>query len=64
VVATRSFGLVLQDPPNPKVILKVGTAGQVDDVEMQDLLFITVGPTGGAILVDWNIQGSRLGAAG
>jgi hypothetical protein len=57
-------GSYFQDPLNPKVMLKVGTAGQVGDVEMQDLLFTTVGPTAGAILVEWNIQASSPGAAG
>ncbi|KAK1911450.1 hypothetical protein P3342_012751 [Pyrenophora teres f. teres] len=57
-------GPYFSDALNPKVMLKVGTSGQVGDVEMQDLLFTTVGPTAGAILVEWNIQASSPGAAG
>ncbi|PZD42548.1 Pectate-lyase-3 domain containing protein [Pyrenophora tritici-repentis] len=57
-------GTCFSDALNPKVMLKVETSGQVGDVEMQDLLFTTVGPTTGAILVEWNIQASSPGAAG
>lgn len=49
---------------NPKVMLSVGNPGDVGSVEMQDLLFTTVGPTAGAVLVEWNLQASSQGAAG
>ncbi|KAM3501681.1 hypothetical protein MY11210_009307 [Beauveria gryllotalpidicola] len=49
---------------NPKVMLQVGQAGQIGNVEMQDLLFTTHGPTAGAILVQWNIKAESQGAAG
>jgi hypothetical protein len=45
-------------------MLKVGTAGQVGDVEIQDLLFTTRGATAGAILVEWNLQAASPGSAG
>jgi hypothetical protein len=45
-------------------MLQVGTAGQVGSVEMQDLIFTTVGPTAGAVLIEWNILASSQGAAG
>jgi hypothetical protein len=41
---------------NPKGLLKIGNAGDVGDVEMQDLLFTTRGATAGLILAEWNIQ--------
>jgi hypothetical protein len=44
-------------------MLKVGNAGQTGDVEMQDLIFTTLGPTAGAMLVEWNIKASSPGAA-
>lgn len=44
-------------------MLKVGNAGDVGDVEMQDLLFTTQGPTPGAILVEWNIKARSPGTA-
>jgi len=49
---------------NPKVLLKVGNAGDVGIVELQDLIFTTRGPTAGAVLIQWNIAGSSPGAAG
>lgn len=57
-------GSYFTDPLNPKVMLKVGNPGDVGDVEMQDLFFTTVGPTAGAILVEWNLQAKSPGSAG
>jgi hypothetical protein len=57
-------GSYFSDPLNPKVMLKVGNPGDVGDVEMQDLFFTTVGPTAGAILVEWNLQAKSPGSAG
>jgi len=45
-------------------MLQVGNPGDVGDVEMQDLIFTTVGPTAGAILVEWNIKADSPGSAG
>jgi hypothetical protein len=44
-------------------MLMVGMPGTVGEVEMQDLLFTTVGNTAGAILVQWNIKASSPGSA-
>ncbi|GFP60365.1 glucan 1,3-beta-glucosidase [Trichoderma asperellum] len=61
LAATGSY---FSDASNPKVFIKVGTDGEVGNVEMQDLLFTTRGPTAGAILVEWNLQAESQGAAG
>ncbi|KAI0395361.1 pectin lyase fold/virulence factor [Xylariaceae sp. FL0594] len=45
-------------------MLQVGQPGEVGDVEMQDLIFITVGPTAGAVLVEWTIKAASPGSAG
>lgn len=42
----------------------MGYSGDIGNVEMQDLLFTTQGPTAGAILVEWNIQAEAQGSAG
>ncbi|KAK0746794.1 pectate lyase superfamily protein-domain-containing protein [Schizothecium vesticola] len=57
-------GPYFSDTSNPKVMLKVGSAGDVGTIEMQDLLFTTQGATAGAILVEWNIKAESPGAAG
>ncbi|KAI1109759.1 glycoside hydrolase family 55 protein [Nemania sp. NC0429] len=57
-------GPYFQDASNPKVMLQVGSPGDVGGVEMQDLIFTTVGPTAGAILVEWNIKADSPGSAG
>jgi hypothetical protein len=60
LVASGSY---FEDALHPKVMLRVGTKGQVGDVEMQDLFFTTVGATAGAILVEWNLKASSPGSA-
>ncbi|KAI0191651.1 glycoside hydrolase family 55 protein [Astrocystis sublimbata] len=59
-----AYGPYFQDASNPKVMLRVGNPGDIGDVEMQDLIFTTVGPTAGAVLVEWNIKAARPGSAG
>lgn len=57
-------GAKFQDMKNPHVMVKVGNAGDVGAMEIQDMLFTVKGPTAGAVLVEWNIQASSQGAAG
>ncbi|KAI0097347.1 glycoside hydrolase family 55 protein [Nemania sp. FL0031] len=59
-----AYGPYFQDASNPKVMLRVGNPGDIGDVEMQDLIFTTVGPTAGAVLVEWNIKAASPGSAG
>ncbi|OAA55282.1 Pectin lyase fold/virulence factor [Niveomyces insectorum RCEF 264] len=51
------------DPSKPRVVLKVGSAGDVGTVEMQDLLLTTKGGTAGAVLMEWNVRATTAGAA-
>ncbi|KAF6782647.1 LysM domain-containing protein, partial [Colletotrichum sojae] len=51
-------------PSGAKIVMfRVGNKGQTGDVEMQDLLFTTINPAAGAVLVEWNIKSSSPGAA-
>ena len=59
-----AFGPAFSDENNPKVMVRVGaTPGQVGNVEMQDLLFTTKGPTAGAVLLEWNMAADAKGSA-
>ncbi|KAL7934996.1 glycoside hydrolase family 55 protein [Trichoderma chlorosporum] len=49
---------------NPQPVWQVGQPGDVGNVEIQDLIFETLGPQPGAIIVEWNVAGSSQGAAG
>lgn len=49
---------------SPKALLQVGQPGEVGDVEMQDLIITTKGPTPGAILLEWNVKAASAGSAG
>lgn len=44
-------------------MLQVGNPREIGDVEMQDLIFTTQGPTAGAILVQWNMRAASPGLA-
>lgn len=48
----------------PQALVRVGTVGTVGDVEMQDLIFTSRGPTPGLIVIEWNIQAAKPGSAG
>lgn len=52
------------DLRNPSAVFKVGEKGEVGWLEMQDLLFETIGPTPGAILMEWNLAQDGPGTAG
>ncbi|TRM62663.1 glycoside hydrolase family 55 protein [Schizophyllum amplum] len=57
-------GANFQDSANPQVVVKVGNAGDVGTVEIQDIAFSTIGPAGGAIVVEWNVAEDSQGSAG
>lgn len=49
-------GSKFSDQKNPQVVFRVGDKGDVGVVEITDIVFMTVGPTPGAIVVEWNIR--------
>jgi glucan 1,3-beta-glucosidase len=53
-----------KDQANPKPVWQVGEAGDVGNVEIQDLIFETLGPQPGAILMEFNVAGETPGSAG
>ncbi len=59
-----AYGSYFQDANDPKALVKVGQKGEVGNVELQDLIVTTKGPTAGAILIEWNIKASSAGSAG
>ncbi|KAK6507623.1 hypothetical protein TWF481_006049 [Arthrobotrys musiformis] len=65
IVASGSF---FANERHPQPVLKVGTTdGQVGAAELSDIIVTTStssGPTGGAVLVQWNLKSSSPGAAG
>lgn len=46
------------------MLIKVGEEGDAGNIEMQDLIFTSRGPTPGLIVVEWNIQAESAGSAG
>ncbi|KAL0932541.1 LysM domain-containing protein [Colletotrichum truncatum] len=56
-------GSAFSDETKPTVMLGVGFPGQVGNVEMQDLIFTTKGPTAGAVLIEWNMAADAKGSA-
>lgn len=53
-----------QDQNNPKPVFQVGEVGDVGSVEMSDLIFETLGPQPGAIIMEWNVAEASQGSAG
>lgn len=45
-----------QDPTDPRVAFRVGQRGDIGTTELVELMFQTIGPTPGAILVEWNLE--------
>ena len=52
------------DQTNSQPVFRVGQPGDVGAVEITELIFETLGPAPGAIMVEWNIAGTTPGAAG
>ncbi|RFU74993.1 glycoside hydrolase family 55 [Trichoderma arundinaceum] len=57
-------GSKFKDQNNPQPVWQVGQPGDVGNVEIQDIMFETLGPQPGAIIVQWNVAGSSQGSAG
>lgn len=53
-----------KDQANPKPVWQVGQKGDVGNIEMQDLMFQTLGPQPGAVLMEFNVAGETPGSAG
>jgi glucan 1,3-beta-glucosidase len=57
-------GSSFSDQTNPQPVFRVGMPGDVGAVEISDLIFETLGPRPGAILMEWNVPDSAQGACG
>lgn len=52
------------DQNNPKPAFRVGQPGDTGAVEMSEIIFQTLGPAPGAIMMEWNLAGTEPGATG
>jgi glucan 1,3-beta-glucosidase len=57
-------GPFFSDQTNPQPVFRVGMPGDQGAVEISDLIFETLGPRPGAILMEWNVADSTQGACG
>ena len=55
-------GPAFSDQNNPKPVFRVGAPGDSGAVEITDLMFETLGPAPGAILMEWNVADSSQGS--
>ena len=53
-----------KDKANPKPVFRVGNPGETGSVEISELIFETLGPQPGAILMEWNLGATKQGANG
>ncbi|KAF9472908.1 glucan 1,3-beta-glucosidase [Pholiota conissans] len=49
-------GPAFQDQRSPRVIFRVGEKGTQGVTEITDVVFTTIGPAAGAIVVEWNVR--------
>ncbi|KAG6828147.1 hypothetical protein H0H92_009035 [Tricholoma furcatifolium] len=54
VIAGR--GIMFSDQNSPRPVVRVGTYRRIGAIEITDVIFSTVGPSPGAIVVEWNIM--------
>lgn len=59
-----SSGTAFNNMNSPRVVVKVGTAGQSGTVEWSDMIVSTQGPQAGAILIEWNLASASSGYSG
>lgn len=52
------------DQTNPKAVFQVGQVGDTGSVEMSDMIFETIGPQAGAVMIEWNVKEASQGSAG
>ncbi|KAJ7261315.1 exo-beta-1,3-glucanase [Mycena haematopus] len=57
-------GAAFQDASNPQVVVQVGAPGSTGLIEITDIIFSTIGPAAGAIVVEWNVKQTTAGGAG
>ncbi|KAJ4488491.1 exo-beta-1,3-glucanase [Lentinula aciculospora] len=57
-------GSAFEDQTNPQVVVQVGAENSQGVMEISDIIFTTVGPTPGAIVVEWNVQEPSGNSAG
>lgn len=57
-------GNAFADPNNPKPVFQVGQPGDSGSVEITDLIFETMGPLPGAIMMEWNVAEASQGSCG
>ncbi|KAF9483862.1 exo-beta-1,3-glucanase [Pholiota conissans] len=59
-------GAAFQNTNSPTPVVRVGTPGSQGLMEITDILFTTIGPTPGAVVVEWNVQqpAGQIGATG
>ncbi|KAJ7131005.1 hypothetical protein C8R44DRAFT_731276 [Mycena epipterygia] len=57
-------GSTFQDMNNPQPVVQVGVPGSSGLVEITDIIFSTIGPAGGTIVVELNVKQTTQGGAG
>jgi len=56
-------GSAFQNQNSPQAVWRVGQKGDVGTVEITDLIFETIGPQPGAIMMEWNVAAASQGSS-
>ncbi|GAB7334645.1 hypothetical protein MBLNU13_g06604t2 [Cladosporium sp. NU13] len=57
-------GSTFADMLNPTPMIQVGQPGDTGTVEFSDMIFTSIGPLPGLVMVDWNVAASKTGCVG
>ncbi|KEF56629.1 glucan 1,3-beta-glucosidase [Exophiala aquamarina CBS 119918] len=57
-------GQFFRDSTRPQPVFRVGQSGDIGSVEISDLIFETMGPLPGAVMMEWNVAESSQGSCG
>jgi glucan 1,3-beta-glucosidase len=57
-------GSAFADMLNPTPMIQVGRPGDTGTVEFSDMIFTSIGPLPGLVMVEWNVAASKTGSVG
>jgi hypothetical protein len=57
-------GSAFADMSHPTPMIQVGQPGETGTVEFSDMLFTSIGPLPGLVMVEWNVAASKTGSVG
>jgi glucan 1,3-beta-glucosidase len=64
MIMIQGSSSTFSDPLNPQPAWRIGNPGDTGNVEISEIVFETIGPAPGCIIVEWNMAGDSKDSAG